>query len=202
MSAAIHNNSLSPWAGATVPAKCRIIKSEQQRRGHREVKKILMAAVALTAFGATPALAQEASFSVSGTVNAQCGAISNGTISFSGALDINAATGALNANQSASSSSQSVYCNGVNSKISVSSTPLDNKSIGAATDTADFTRTINYTPEVDFAGVVVNAGTALSLGAKAGTMVVSAKNLTALGGKRPYAGDYSGTITVSLAPAV
>ena len=32
-------------------------------------------------------------------------------------------------------------------------------------------------------------------------MTVSANNLTATGGKRPYAGGYSGTITVSLTPA-
>jgi hypothetical protein len=164
------------------------------------MKKLLMGAVALAAISTTPAVAADpsASYTVSGTVGAACGTLSNGSLTFANPLNINA-TGFLADSQSASSS-QTVWCNGVNSKISVAATAMTNQTTNAA-ENNDFTGTINFTTAVDFAGSPFALGTNQTLGAKAGTMTVSASALTANNGKRPYAGDYSGTITVTLSPA-
>ena len=67
---------------------------------------------------------------------------------------------------------------------------------------ANFTGTINYTTDVDFAGSHFGLGATQALGAKAGTLVVTASNLLANNSKRPYAGDYQGTVTVTLTPGV
>lgn len=160
------------------------------------MNKFLMAAAALGALATTPAMAQSATFQVSGTVNASCGALSNGTVPF-GTINTNS-DGTLTAGQSASSGSQAVYCNGINSTITVSATDLVNT---VAADDANFTGTLTYTTNVNFAGTNFGTGTSQALGAKAGNMTVSANNLLANGGKRPYAGSYNGQITVTLTPA-
>jgi hypothetical protein len=161
------------------------------------MKKILMAAVAFAAISATPAMA--ATFTVGGTVAATCGALSNGSITFTGGILTSATTGALTPSQSASSSSQAAFCNGVNSTMAISGATMT--TAAAAADANGFTRTLGFTPEVSFDGTVfsgVNASHAL--GARSGAMIVSAKDLTAAA--LPYAGDYTGTITVTLTPGV
>lgn len=160
------------------------------------MKKVLYAAAAIGALAASPAMAQSATFAVTGTIQASCGTINNLPIAF-GTIATNA-DGTLTAAQSKSSASQAVYCNGINSTITVASTPLVNT---VAPDDASFTGTLNYTTNVNFAGSSFGVGATQALGAKAGNMVVSANNLTATGGLRPYAGSYDGAITVTLSPA-
>ena len=163
------------------------------------MKKIMMAALALASPTATPALAQSANWAVTGTVNAQCGALTGSTLAF-GTIAINASDGKLATNAPVSSASQPVYCNGVNSTITVGYTAMTNTTT-AATDTADFTGKIDYTANVAFGGTNFAPGAApQALGASAGTLVVTASALNA-GGKRPYAGSYSGNIAVTLSPA-
>jgi len=166
------------------------------------MKKLLLAAVALSAF-ATPALADpQASWNVTGTVAAQCGAIAGNDADLAfGSLNINASDGTLAANGSKSTTSQDVYCNGGSSTISVAATPMTNQTNTSAED-SNFTGTINYTTDVNFAGSHFGVGATQSLGAKAGTLVVTTSNLTANNSKRPYAGDYQGTVTVTLTPGV
>jgi spore coat protein U-like protein len=156
---------------------------------------MMMAALAVSSLSATPALAQSASYTVSATVAASCGALTNGTIPF-GTLGIGT-DGTLTSGQSFSSGSQNVYCNGVNSTITVGHTAMTTSA--AATDAGGFTRTIDFTTSVNFAGSTFGDGTTQALGAKTGTLVASANSLTATA--KPYAGSYSGTISVTLSPA-
>lgn len=158
------------------------------------MKKILMAAVALTALGATPAMA--ADFAVSGSVEASCGSIGDKPIAFDAILTN--ADGTLKTGQSKSSDGQSVYCNGSNSTISVSHAALKiGDGSGAPTN---FTKTINFTTEVDFAGSKFTDGAGLNLGAKSGILTVTAKDLSA--DAKPLAGSYTGSITVTVSPGV
>jgi hypothetical protein len=156
------------------------------------MKKILMAAVALAAVSATPAMA--ADFTISGAVTASCGSIGDKTIAF-GTIGTNS-DGTLTSGQSKSSDGQSVYCNGTGSTISVSHTALTTGDSSPAP--SGFTKTIDFTTDVDFAGSKFGDGTAQSLGAKTGTLVVSANELTATA--KPLAGSYSGKITVTVSP--
>jgi spore coat protein U-like protein len=159
------------------------------------MKKILMAAVALTAVTATPAYSQTATFNVSGTVNAVC-SFTGGTIAF-GTINVNS-DGTIATGQSASSAGQpGFYCNGAGTTLDLSHTAMTT----SATPPGGFTSTINYTPAVVVGGSdqQVGDGTGVAFGAKAGSLVVDARNLTATG--KLMAGAYSGTITLTLTPA-
>ena len=158
------------------------------------MKKLLMAAVAVSAIAATPAIA--ADFAVSGTVGASCSTVIGETLAFN-TIGTNA-SGNVTAGQSKSSGAQDVVCNGANATITVASTQvLTNAS--APTDSATFQRTIGFTAEVTIGGTPYSVSASpQTIGATAGSMVVSAKNLSAA--LRPYAGSYSGLITVTLAP--
>lgn len=158
------------------------------------MKKLLMAAVAVSALAASPAMA--ADFAVTGTVAPACGALADQPITI-GTITTTA-SGFLPGTQDASSTSQSVYCNGVNATITVASTQVLTAAAGTPANTASFQRTITYTAAVDFAGTPFAVGATQALGAKAGTMVVSANDLSAV--LRPYAAAYDGLITVTLAP--
>lgn len=158
------------------------------------MKKILMAAVALTAMTATPTYAQ-AVFNVSGTVNATC-SYSGGTIAF-GTIATNA-DGTITTGQSQSSAAQTgFYCNGAGTTLDLAHTTLSNATPAAS----GFTNTIDYTPAVKVGGVdqQVGNGTGVAFGAQAGSLVVDARNLTATG--KLMAGSYAGTITLTLTPA-
>ncbi|HVU29461.1 MAG TPA: hypothetical protein VHE36_03590, partial [Sphingomicrobium sp.] len=87
------------------------------------MKRLLMAAVALSAMAtvpAAPALAQDAAnFDVTATVAAKCN-YTGGTIAF-GTVTTNSATGLLDPGQSASSDDQAgFYCNGSNTTVELS----------------------------------------------------------------------------------
>ena len=161
------------------------------------MKKLLMAAVTLTAMAtipATPASAQ-AVFNVSGSVTAVC-SYTGGTIAF-GTITTDSA-GNINSGQSASSTGQTgFYCNGAGTTLALTHTALTN----AATPASGFTSTIGYTPAVSVGGVdqKVGDGNNNSFGAQAGSLVVDARDLTASG--KLMAGSYAGTITLTLTPA-
>ena len=161
------------------------------------MKKILMAAVALTAMAAIPATpaAAQAVFNVSGSVNAVC-SYSGGTIAF-GTIGTNA-DGTIATGQSASSTAQTgFYCNGAGTTLSLAHTALTN----SVTPATGFTSTITYTPAVKVGGVdqQVGDGSGVAFGAQAGSLVVDARSLTASG--KLMAGSYAGTITLTLTPA-
>lgn len=159
------------------------------------MRKLLMAAVALTAMSATPAFAQSANFTVSGSVNAVC-SFTGGAISFP-TITTNA-DGTIAASQSASSSAQAgFYCNGAGTTLTLAHSALTN----AATPGSGFTSTIDYTPAAVVGGVdkQVGDGTNATFGAQAGSLVVDARNLSATG--KLMAGSYSGAITLTLTPA-
>ena len=158
------------------------------------MKKLLMAAVAVSALAASPAMA--ADFAVTGTVAPACGALTDKPIGFS-TITTNS-DGTLPGTQDASSAPQDVYCNDVNATITVASTQVLTAAAGTPADNSSFQRTITYTADVLFAGTNFPVGATQTLGAKAGTMVVSANNLSAT--LRPYAAAYDGLITVTLAP--
>jgi hypothetical protein len=168
------------------------------------MKKLMMAAVALTAMATVPATPAAATstgqdFTVSGTVNATCN-YSGGTIAF-GTITTNA-DGTLPGTQDASSTAQAgFYCNGAGTKLTLSHSAMTT----TATAATGFTSTINFTPAVIIGGVDSRVGdttTDLSLGAIAGSLVVAARDLsTASATDKVMAGDYSGTITLTLTPA-
>lgn len=167
------------------------------------MKKLLLAAAALGAVASTPAMAttgdSTATYEVSGTVNASCNANTGGTIAFT-TITTNS-DGTLASGQSKTSGASAVYCNGVNSTITVSGSSIVNS---VAADNAEFTGTLTFTPsaKIDGAAGIVNVGAGTTaLGAKAGDLTVTAGSLTATGGKRPYAGAYTGNVTVTLSPA-
>jgi opacity protein-like surface antigen len=164
------------------------------------MKKLLMAAVALTALAtvpATPAAAQ-AVFNVSGTVNAVCN-YSGGTIAF-GTITTNA-DGTLPGTQDASSTPQTgFFCNGAGTTLTLAHSAMTT----SATPATGFTSTINFTPAVVVGGVdkQVGDGSGVAFGAQAGSLVVDARDLsTASATDKVMAGSYSGTITLTLTPA-
>lgn len=155
------------------------------------MKKTLMAAVALTAFGATPAMASD-TFTVSGSVAPTCSAVADKSLAFNG-LSVDSATGILNDTRSVSSEAQYVFCNGSNAKIAIAKTNLSN---ATAAPSASFTNVISYDAEVKIADTVLGDTDSAFI---AGNLVVKASNLSSAG-KIPVAGAYSGTVTVTLTP--
>lgn len=161
------------------------------------MKKLLMAAVALTALATVPAApaAAQAVFTVSGSVTPTCN-YTGGTINFN-TIAIDPSTGLLVANQSASSTAQTgFFCNGAGTTLAISHAALTN-STPAATG---FTSTISFTPAVQIGNGTPYSGdqTATAFGAQAGNLVVSANSLTATA--KPMAGTFGGSITLTLTP--
>lgn len=158
------------------------------------MKRLMMGAVALAALTTTPAMA--ADYQVQGTVNAACYANTGGTIDF-GTMTIDSTSGRLNGPTSASSAGSTIWCNGINSTLSFTSTGVFTGS-NTSSDTA-FTNLLTFNPSVTLGGSAVTSGA--TIGAKSGSLVVTAGNLSD-GGKLPVAGSYTGLITVTLSPAV
>jgi len=162
------------------------------------MKKLLVAAAALGAVASTPAMATaapSADYTVTGTVAPTCNAGSGGTITF-GTIAL-ASDGTLGTNADQSSTGVNVYCNGVNATLSLAGHTIVNSP--APADTTDFTKTLSFTTTATVGGSSFTEANAQAFGAKAGSLVVTAASLSA-GGKRPYAGSYTGTITVTLSP--
>ena len=158
-----------------------------------------MAAVALTAMTAMPAMAQDqnSTFTVNGSVDAKCSAFTAGTFAINGGTIATDSSGMLTSANTGTSTPVAVWCNSAGAKINVSHTPLVNAAY--TTDTAAFTKTINFVAKANVAGVEYAAGADRDLGVVSGDLTVTASNLTS-GGLKPFAGAYQGTITVVLKP--
>ncbi|WP_176593725.1 hypothetical protein [Sphingobium sp. EM0848] len=163
------------------------------------MKKLMIGAIALAALNVAPAMAQQQDFAVSGSVSATCSAITTSAIGF-GTIGISASTGKLNSGQSASSTATPIWCNGVASTLSFSGANSNTIHNSKSTTDAAFTSDLTYTPKVTLGGSPVTSGA--TIGAVAANLVVTADTLTSPGDKLPVAGDYSGTITVTLTPGV
>ena len=193
--AAFTEQPILPERGATVTA--RFLPGHQCLSSLREgivMKKILMAAVALTAVTATPAFAADtvATYSVSGNVDAICSANATGTIALGNLVDAN---GTLNVS-TGSASDTGAYCNGAGTTIQVAHASLTTGGAAAA----GFTNTLTFTPKVTAGATVFTGdqGAATPLGSFSG-LTVEVTGLSA-GSNKPVAGNYSGSITVTLSP--
>jgi len=162
------------------------------------MKKLLMGAVALAAMPAVPAFA--ADYTVTGNVAAACFVGTGGTLAF-GAIQTDATTGKLPGDQDASTTTSDLWCNGVNSTLSFHSDG-QLKTLTKTTNDPAFTSTLNFTPSVSLAGHdALTSDTPVALGATYGTLTVRADNLHST--LIPVAAnDYTGTITVTLSPAI
>jgi len=161
------------------------------------MKSIFMLAVAFSALSALRAApAAAADFTVSGSVTPTCN-YSGGTIVF-GTIGVNS-DGTIATGQSASSTAQAgFYCNGAGTTLDLSHTAMTD----GVTAPSGFTSSIDFTPAVKVGGTdkKVGDGTGIALGAIAGALVVDARTLTATG--KLTAGTYSGSVTLTLTPAL
>jgi hypothetical protein len=161
------------------------------------MRKIVIAAVTFTAIAVLPAApAAAADFTVTGSVTATCN-YSGGTIPF-GTIGVNS-DGTIASGQSASSTAQTgFYCNGAGTTLDLAHTAMTD----GVTAPSGFTSTIDFTPAVKVGGTdkKVGDGTGTALGAIAGSLVVDARTLTATG--KLTAGTYSGSVTLTLTPAL
>ncbi|MFM6932027.1 MAG: hypothetical protein ACKOUT_07270 [Novosphingobium sp.] len=165
------------------------------------MKKIVMIAAAISAVSASPAMA--ATYDVKATVGAFCSALTGSAtdLDFT-ALSVDAA-GKLTDARSLNSTQASVVCNGAATTITVNPTAMvGDKTL---TDTANFTKTINYTATATLGSASVSTTTVTGsvtqgIHEQAGTLTVSAGSLSAAGNKALLAGSYAGTITVTFTP--
>lgn len=171
------------------------------------MKKILMAAVALTAVTATPALAAAPSqtYNFSGNVDTLC------TISGAATVGFGSLTGAggeyIGNNQVRNAIDTYAYCNQGQTTAVISHTNL----VGNKAATSGYTNIVPMsasltTPEkgtfadsTNASGSTASAGTTVNIGAFTGLKVTA--TLGDIGADKLVAGDYSGSITVTLSPA-
>lgn len=161
------------------------------------MKKLLIAAAALSAAVSSPAFAQQASYTVNASVPQSCNAGSNGTIDFS---QLNLTTdGFVASGQNASSAGSNVYCNGAAATLTLSTgNTITNTAYSA--DTSAFTKTLTFVTTAKIGtGPTLPEGTT-TIGAVAGSLVVTASSISGFNNLRPYAGNYSGSLTVTLTP--
>lgn len=161
------------------------------------MKKILMAAVAVSGLTATPAMAAGANYAVTGTVTAVCSVTTSGTLTFG--TDVNSSGLNVTATATNEADDSTAYCNGYATKLTVAKVAMTNTSV-TGTAPSGFTKTIDFTPVVTIRGSEHNVTTDTLVGAFQG-LKVKATNPTT-GADKALAGNYSGSITVTLAPAV
>ncbi len=164
------------------------------------MKKLLMAAVAVASIVATPAMAAAAAqYDVTATVNPVCGAVAGGTITFG--TSVTNASGDIAASATAPGTADSTaYCNGFNSTVTVTHTAMALLS-PPATLPSNFSTSINFTPVLTSNGLntpISGDPSGVTIGAFS-SLTVSAKTPTS--SARPFAGNYAGSITVTLTPA-
>ncbi len=154
------------------------------------MKKLLMAAVAVSTLAATPALAAtSAVYTVNGNVTATCSVTGTGTITL----------GELGAGTTFTATDASAACNQGNTTVDVTHVKLQSTTV--ATATTGFTRELEFTPKLetqDSAKTVTGDATAASLGAF-NTLKVTATTGTPTA--TLVAGNYTGSITITLNPA-
>lgn len=162
------------------------------------MKKILMLALAVSAAAVTAAPAAAATYNVKANVTATCTALTGSATDLDfGTLTV-AADGTLTGTHTKSSTQASVVCNGAATTMTVVSTPMTN---AATAFDAGFTNTINYTTAVTLAGFTYTGPSPQVTGARSGLLTVTASALAPAGGLALVAGNYAGTITVTLAPS-
>jgi spore coat protein U-like protein len=161
------------------------------------MKKLLMAAVAVSALATTPAFAADtvASYTVTGTVAAVCSANTSGSITFGALTD---GTGTLTATSKDATTDSGAYCNGLGSTITIAHSDLAHTTF-TGTPATGFTKTVTFVPEVDTGSVVTTGDQGPTVIGAFSQMTVRAKDLNS-GGSKPLAGSYSGSITVTLSP--
>lgn len=159
------------------------------------MKKLLMGAVALASIQAAPAMAQQASLDVTGTVASKCSTFSLSNIAFS-AISTNNATGvATGGDVTTSTASAAVWCNKAGASVSYSHTPMLAQNVTAPS--AAFTNTVDFTPTVKLGlQTIAGAGTTVDVVAANLTVNATTNPTTAI----PVADSYLGTITVTLTP--
>lgn len=165
----------------------------------QDMKKLLLAAASLGAVVSTPALAAptgSATYQVSASVAPTCNVGAGGTIAF-GSLNLND-DGTVATGQNKSSGTQAVYCNAASTLTISANNTISNGT--APADGGGFTKTLTFTTTAQIgSGSTLNEG-ANSVGPVAGDLVVTASAINGSGGARPYAGSYTGSLTVTLAP--
>jgi type 1 fimbria pilin len=185
--------------------------------GEAKMKKILFAAAALSALVAAPAMADTTTVTISGNIAPSCsGASEEATIALG---DITGEdVGTLVANAAGPFEGVEVLCNGMNTKIKVTATPISNTTVeelpeGAAG--AGFSRVINYTAAVSLESGYSSGlatGSASDSSASEGSDEEETLGLTkatfnldlseADAGGVLVAGDYEGSVSIEVTPAV
>lgn len=180
------------------------------------MKKLLLAATALSLMAA-PAFAQSATINLSGEVVAKCSPSGTfGPIPLPVTADLSNATGGLNAaliNALTVGQTGAGVCNGVDTKITVTATPLTGSNPPPASAPAAFTNIINYTAAVVVSGytqfpgpftdsTTTTTGTTSNLGLVNATGVAVNIDDAALpeGASILIAGDYKGSVTIAVTP--
>jgi hypothetical protein len=136
---------------------------------------------------------------VTGNVGAICSAQATGTIAFGNLVDT---SGTLNATAKEASDT-GAYCNGAGTTVKVAHVDLTHKTF-SGTVPAGFVKVVSFVPEITVgsgATAVTATGdkaTATALGAFSGLTVKATQPSVASG--KPLAGDYEGSITVTLTP--
>lgn len=158
------------------------------------MKKILMAAVAASAIASSPAMAAVAStYDVTGSVAGVCSISATGSIDFGALTD---GTGAYsNTGTSTEATDSTAYCNQAATTVTITHTNLST----AASAPTNFTNTVAFTP------VVTTQQVTLTGDKPAGTLigafdVFKVKATATTPSLKLVAGNYSGSITITLAP--
>src|SRR4051794_9874099 len=114
------------------------------------MKKLVTAAIAVSAFAASPATATTgttSTYTVSGSVASICSASAAGTIALGSLID--ASTGFLSATSQTATADTGAFCNGAGTTVQVAHVDLGNTTTtqaGAAP--SGFTKTVTFTPKV------------------------------------------------------
>ena len=159
------------------------------------MKKILMAAVAITAIYATPAMSNTVSYDVTGTVGATCSALpaksAANTVKF-GTIGTDLAGKAVAT--AATSFDITFFCNGSNASVAYSADNAGKMTNAAGANNSTYTNVITFSPDVKYnAAAFTSGGTVTS-----GTLTIGANsNATTL---IASSGDYLGAISVTLTP--
>jgi hypothetical protein len=169
------------------------------------MKKLLMAAVAVSALVATPAMAAtEQTYTFDGTVAAICTINGASLVNFGALTDLNGAYTGNSTSQTATDTN--AYCNQAATTASIKHTNL----VTTNTATAGFTNVIPMSASLTTAqsvtladatnasGTGTSAGSSGTLGGFTGLSVTA--TLGSIGSDKLVAGTYNGSITVTLTP--
>lgn len=160
------------------------------------MKKLLMAAIAVTSIAATPAMAADAAYTVDATVAPTCTIAATGTLSF-GALT-STATSFSAATSNPTYTDTTAYCNQASTKITVTHTDM---TASNGHSSPGFANSVAIVPSVATSNHAAYSGdqtVAVPVGAFT-SMTVSA---TATAPSSPLiASAYAGSISITLVPA-